>query len=134
MYKYLKVLGAVLLLGAVSCSTPQKTVEINGQKVPVKTFTDEQIQADAWALTYMQCENELMKHQLSLDSNNRKLKHDYDNAYRKQKLFFNRMYVRYFQDSVYKHKFLNYQKEGKKLFRPCQQMNAIKEMEKNRKK
>ncbi len=134
MYKIAKILFLLFIVAAFSCSTPRKTEENQNQPFPVKHFTDQEIQSDAWALTYMQCENEMLKYKLSLDSNNKMLKHNYDLAYRKQKLFFNRLYVRYFQDSTYKHKFLEYQKEGEKLFRPCQQINAIKKMEENRKK
>jgi len=122
-----------VLLTAVSCSTSQKTIEINGQKVPVKTFSDEQIQADAWVLSYMTCQTDLLKHKALTDSTNNRLKLDIKNTDRSRKLFFNRMYIRYFQDSTYKQKFLKYQKEGTRLFRPCQRINAIRIMEKMQK-
>ncbi len=126
---------ATMLL-TVSCSTSQKTVEIAGKKVPVKVFTNEQIQADAWVLSYMTCKNELLKYKLDIDSlnTNANLKNKLKKDEIKRKLFFNRMFVRYFQDSTYKNKFLNYQKEGEKLFRPCQQINALKIMQKMSKK
>ncbi len=119
----------LLLLATTSCTTPQKTVEINGQKVPIKIYSDEQIQSDAWVLTYMTCENELLKYKEIHDSTNNLLKLKIRNADRKQRAFFNRMYVRYFQDSTLKHKFLKNQKEGERLFRPCQRINAIRKME-----
>jgi hypothetical protein len=123
-----------LFLLSTSCKAPQKTVMIAGREVPVKTYTDEQIQADAWVLTYLECETELLKYQYGLDSNDTKLKYDIINSDRTRKRFFNKMYVRYFQDSSYKHKFLSFQKEGRRLFRPCQQINAINEMNKKKKK
>ncbi len=107
---------------------------IAGQKVPVKTYADEQIQADAWVLTYMTCEQELLKYRFGLDSTNNRLKFDILKSEKTRKLFFNKMFVKYFQDSTYKHKFLSYQKEGRKLFRPCQQINAINQMNRNKKK
>jgi hypothetical protein len=133
LIKILPVIVTVIILLLSSCGTQQKTIMVAGQKVPVKTYTDEQIQADAWVLTYMTCETELMKYKYGLDTNNSKLKFDVLQSERNRKLFFNKMYVRYFQDSVYKRKFLSYQKEGRKLFRPCQQINAINQMN-NRKK
>ena len=124
----------LLLVATASCTTPQKTVIINGQKVPIKIYSDEQIQSDAWVLSYMTCEYELLKYKETHDSTNNVLKMKIRNANRKRKAFFNKMYVRYFQDSTLKHKFLKNQKEGERLFRPCQRINAIRKMESMTKK
>ncbi len=137
MKKITTIVGGLLLttiLLVSSCTAPQKAVMINGQKVPITVYSNEKIQADAYVLTYLKCETELFANEKKNDSTNGFFRQQWVKASRKQKMFFNRMSARYFQNPTYKKKFQKFSVAGEKIFKPCQKINAIRIMEASAKK
>ena len=95
-----------------------------------KHFSSEQIQADALASAEINCQWEVAKYNASLQENNRRLQEKEKSLYELKFAFDQKMKVRYRQIKDLEKKFNKALEKAHKQLTACEQLDVIREMEK----
>ena len=132
IFYFLALAGIIHL---ASCSTTGKTNENESAGgIKQKQFSSEQIDADALAMTDVNCQWEVAKYDASLQENNTKLQNKEKSLYELKFSLEQKMKIRYLQIEELEKKYNKALEKATKQLSSCQKLSDIRTMEEERAK